>query len=182
MQIEKGINIKLQKKISNEEFNRLVLEHHGKIYGLFIGMVKTHEDADDLTQETFIKVHKNFSKFKGDSSIYTWIYRIAVNNGLNYIKKMKRRQYIGLENIDIKSEEKHSNISNHSKKILKKVILKLSAKQQMIIILRSFQELSYREISAIMNISENSAKVNFSHAIKNLKMKFEKMGVSYESL
>ena len=61
-------------------------------------------------------------------------------------------------------------------------IVKLSAKQQMIIILRSFQELSYREISAIMNISENSAKVNFSHAIKNLKMKFEKMGVSYESL
>ena len=74
-----------------ESFNRLVLENQEKIFSLFRRMVSSYDEADDLTQETFIKVYKNISKFRSESTAYTWIYRIAVNTGLNYFCSGKNR-------------------------------------------------------------------------------------------
>eukprot|EP01156_Anaeramoeba_ignava_P002125 Anaeramoba_ignava/a217630_5.p1 GENE.a217630_5~~a217630_5.p1 ORF type:complete len:146 (+),score=32.70 a217630_5:219-656(+) len=145
-------------------------------------MVQTHEEADDLTQETFIKVYKNLDKFEGNSKMFTWIYRIAVNTGINYLRKQKVKNYLGLENIDLRADEEKKDLSLETKSILQKAIKKLPVKQQMVIILRSLQEMSYKDVAQIMNISVNSAKVNYSHALKNLKEKLEKMGVNYESL
>jgi len=168
--------------LENRVFNNIVRENQEKVYSLFRGMVQTHEEADDLTQETFIKVYKSLDKFKGNSQMFTWIYRIAVNTGINYIRKEKMKQFVGLENVNLKEEESQNELSSQSKALLNKGIKKLPAKQQMVIMLRSFQELSYKEISNIMNITVNSAKVNYSHAVKNLKDILENMGVSYETL
>ena len=168
--------------MENRVFNNIVRENQEKVYSLFRGMVQTHEEADDLTQETFIKVYKSLDKFKGNSQMFTWIYRIAVNTGINYIRKEKMKQFVGLENVNLKEEESQNELSSQSKALLNKGIKKLPAKQQMVIMLRSFQELSYKEISNIMNITVNSAKVNYSHAVKNLKDILENMGVSYETL
>jgi RNA polymerase sigma-70 factor (ECF subfamily) len=145
-------------------------------------MVQTHEEADDLTQETFIKVYKNLKKFEGKSKMFTWIYRIAVNTGLNYLRKQKMKNYLGLDKVALKADSEKKDFSEESKKLLQRAIKKLPAKQQMVIILRALQEMSYREISQIMDISINSAKVNYSHGLKNLKDKLETMGVNYESL
>jgi len=168
--------------LENRVFNNIVRENQEKVYSLFRGMVQTHEEADDLTQETFIKVYKSLDKFKGNSQMFTWIYRIAVNTGINYIRKEKMKQFVGLENVNLKEEESQNELSSQSKALLNKGIKKLPAKQQIVIMLRSFQELSYKEISNIMNITVNSAKVNYSHAVKNLKDILENMGVSYETL
>ena len=168
--------------MENRIFNNIVRENQEKVYSLFRGMVQTHEEADDLTQETFIKVYKNLDKFKGNSKMFTWIYRIAVNTGVNYIRKEKLKQFVSLEKVDLKNDEPNNEISSQSKEFLKRGIKKLPAKQQMVIMLRSFQELSYKEISNIMNITVNSAKVNYSHAIKNLRDILKNMGVSYETL
>jgi len=165
-----------------DSFNRLVLENQEKIYSLFRRMVASHDEADDLTQETFIKVYKNLSKFRRESVPFTWIYRIAVNTGINYLRRQKIRQYIGLDSIDLKSGDDVIYDSELTNSLLQKAIKKISPKQQMVIILRSYQGLSFKEVANIMDSTENAAKVNFSHALKNLKRVLENMGVSYESM
>ena len=163
-------------------FNELVLQNHQRIYGLFRRMVSNHEEADDLTQDTFIKVYKKLAAFKHQSSLSTWIYRIAVNTGLNHLRKMKSRQFIGLDNVANIKDPDNSNNSREQRVILNKAIAKLPSKQQMVVLLRSFQELPFKEIAAIMDSTENAAKVNFSHAIVRLKSILENMGFSYETV
>lgn len=168
---------------SNEDsFNRMVLENQEKIYSMFRRMVSSHDEADDLTQETFIKVYKNMSKFRNDSSAYTWIYRIAVNTGLNYLRRQKIRQTVGLDKVNVVAENDHSHSSELQNIYLKKAIKKLPSKQQMVIILRSYQGLAFKEIGRIMESTENAVKVNYSHALKNLNKIFDEMGVSYETV
>jgi len=145
-------------------------------------MVSTHEEADDLTQETFIKVYKNFSRFKFQSSPYTWIYRIAVNTGINYLRRRKLKQYFGLDNFPELRSSDVTESSEERKTILRKAVAKLPAKQQMVVLLRSFQELSFKEVANITSSMENSVKVNFSHALRKLRMILQDMGVKYETL
>ena len=163
-------------------FNILVHENHQRIYCLFRRMVGNHAEADDLTQETFIKVYQSLPKFRQESSIQTWIYRIAINKGLNHLRRMKIRQTLGLEYADTAAEHNESKGNEAGRNLLRPAIAKLPSRQQMVVILRSFQELSFKEIANILNITENSAKVNYSHALKNLRQIFLKMGVSYANL
>ena len=165
-----------------EYFNRLVLENQEKVYTLFRRMVANHADADDLTQETFIKVYKNLAKFRQASSVYTWIYRIAINTGINYLRRKRARQFIGLDSIDLHAEDRGSAELRGTSSLLNQAIRNLSSKQQMVIILRSYQGLSFKEIARLMDSTENAAKVNYSHALKRLRTVFDQMGVDYESL
>lgn len=165
-----------------DTFNRLVHANQEKIYALFRRMVSSHDEADDLTQETFIKVYKNLSKFRHDSSAYTWIYRIAVNTGLNYLRRQKVRQTIGLDKVDLAAETGSSGAGDFQNRALKKVLAQLPSKQQMVVILRTYQGLAFRDIGRIMDITENAAKVNYIHALKNMRKKFDAMGVSYETV
>lgn len=168
--------------IRDQQFRKIVEENSDKIYELFMKMTGDHDDADELTQKTFIKVHDNLSTFKGDSSLSTWIYRIAINTGKNYLRKQKTKNFIGLENIlHLSSDEKSKELNSFKGKV-HQAIEKLSPKQNMLVLLRGFQGLPYREIGAIMDISENSAKVNYFHALKNLKKYLKKMGISHEDL
>jgi len=174
---------KLKEERENEiTFNELVLENHQKIYSLFRRMVKTHDEADDLTQETFIKVYKNLSKFKFQSSPYTWIYRIAVNTGINYLRGKKVKQFFGLEKVKNLPSSDNPEVSDERNAVLRQAVAKLSPKQQMVVLLRSFQELPFKQIAVIMNSTENAAKVNFSHALKSLREVLRNMGVNYETL
>ncbi len=174
---------KLKEERGNEiTFNELVLENHQKIYSLFRRMVQTHDEADDLTQETFIKVYKNFSKFKFQSSPYTWIYRIAVNTGINYLHRKKVKQFFGLERVKDMQSSNDPAVSNECNIALRQAVAKLSPKQQIVVLLRSFQELPFKQIAVIMDSTENAAKVNFSHALKSLREVLRNMGVSYETL
>ena len=163
-------------------FNELVLENHQKIYSLFRRMVQTHDEADDLTQETFIKVYKNFSKFKFQSSPYTWIYRIAVNTGINYLRGKKVKQFFGLEKVKNLPSSDNPAVSDERNTVLRQAVAKLSPKQQMVVLLRSFQELPFKQIAIITDSTENAVKVNFSHALKSLRGVLRNMGVNYETL
>ena len=168
---------------SNAEFfNRLVLENQEKIYSLFRRMVDTHDEADDLTQETFIKVYKNLSKFRQESSLFTWIYRIAINTGLNYLRRQKARQLIGLDAVPLRSDNPENPASELSSHFLRKALNRLSSKQRMVIILRAYQGLAFKDIGRLMDSTENAAKVNYSHALKNLRKTLEQMGISYETV
>jgi RNA polymerase sigma-70 factor (ECF subfamily) len=95
---------------------------------------------------------------------------------------MKIRQTLGLELADSAAEPDEFQSNQSNRNLLRRAIAKLPPRQQMVVILRSFQELSFKEIAAVLNITENAAKVNFSHAVKNLREIFLKMGVTYENL
>jgi len=146
-------------------------------------MVSSHDEADDLTQETFIKVYKNLNKFEQQSSVYTWIYRIAVNTGLNYLRKQKLRQNLGIEMLSHWMPQKEErNSDGNQRSLLRQVVARLPKKQQMVVLLRSFQDLSFREVAAAMDTTENAAKVNYSHALQNLRKMIANMGLDYESM
>ncbi|MCD6099682.1 MAG: sigma-70 family RNA polymerase sigma factor [Candidatus Marinimicrobia bacterium] len=158
------------KEVLRQEFNRVILENYKMIYHLFFRMLKDHDEAKDLTQDTFFKAYKKYNSFRHESSVSTWLYRIAVNTGINYLK---RKKYIAERtkgeatmvnagtDPDVSVEFDYSALTN--------AISKLSPRQQSVVILRVYQNLPFRQIANIVGGTENAAKVNFSHAIKNLR-------------
>ena len=145
-------------------------------------MTGNHDEADELTQRTFIRVYNNLSSFRGEAALSSWIYRIAINIGKNYLRKEKAKKFISLDNILNLSSDNETRRPENIKSKMQQAINKLSPKQHMVVILRGFQNLPYKQIGAIMGITENSAKVNYFHALKNLKKYLKKMGVKYENM
>ncbi|MBO8130851.1 MAG: RNA polymerase sigma factor [Candidatus Marinimicrobia bacterium] len=167
---KKVVNLKNRDRYLNqEEFNRIILENYKMIYLLFLRMLRDYEEAKDLTQDTFLKAYKKINTFRGNSSISTWLYRIAINTGINHIKKRKR--YVNNYEKEPTHEDNNDQISvtKYDRRILLKAISKLPKKQQSIVILRVFHNLPFKQIASIIDSTENAAKVNFSHAIKNLR-------------
>ena len=163
-------------------FDLLVIKYQSRVASIIGRYIYDHQEVMDLTQETFVKAFRAIERFRGDSAFYTWLYRIAVNTGKNYLSKKRVKDFVGLEKIETLIGDNSSDVNEETKNYLQQAIQKLPPKQTMVVLLRSFQELPYKKIGAILNISENSAKVNFSHALKNLRKKLKKMGVEYEQL
>lgn len=162
-------------------FNLLVLKYQKKIYWLIRKMVLDHDDADDITQEVFIKLYKSIDKFRGESQFYTYIYKIAVNLSLNHLNKNKRN-YTRKVNIDseaykMKSEDKGSDEHYDEKsrtKILEDAISTLPDQQRAVFNLRFYDNLSYDEIARILNKSTGGMKANYFHAIKKIEVFLKK--------
>ncbi|MBF90043.1 MAG: hypothetical protein CMG75_10430 [Candidatus Marinimicrobia bacterium] len=156
-----------------EAFDELVNKHYQETCNLFIRLSGNRMDANDLCQETFIRVYRYIKKFKFESKFSTWLYRIAINVFKSYHRKLKIRKVFSFEEqaelAIVKDEENPREIDPE----LWNAINTLPNKQKMIITLRIFQELPFKDVSAILNISENSAKVNYHHAIKNLRKKVQ---------
>jgi len=159
---------------TKEKGYRFMLEHYQKrIYGVVRKMVIIHDDADDLTQNTFIKAFKNIEKFKGDSSLFTWLYRIATNESLNFLEKKKKRFFVSVDD----HEKKMANYLDSSPHIdgdaiavlLQKILLKLPEKQRLVFNLRYFEELSYENISEITATSVGALKASYHHAVKKIE-------------
>lgn len=154
-------------------FNLLVRSFQERIYSLTRKMVVNHEDANDLVQETFIKVWDNIDRFRGESSLFTWVYRISVNECLTFLRKRK-----------LKSMLLFSNTSHHLSKLidssplidgeeiqkkLAKAVLTLSPRQRLVFTLKYYEDLKYEEIASITNRSIGSLKANYHHAVKKIE-------------
>jgi RNA polymerase sigma factor (sigma-70 family) len=159
---------------SKEKGFRFLLEMYQKrVYGLIRKMVIIHEDADDLTQMTFIKAFKNIHKFQGNSSIFTWLYRIATNESLNFLEKKKKRFFINIDD----HEEVMLNYINSSplisgseiEKKLQKALLVLPEKQRLVFNLKYFEDMGYEEISNITGTSVGALKASYHHAVKKIE-------------
>ncbi len=117
-------------------FKILVNIYQRRVYGIIRKMVLIHEDADDILQNTLIKAFNNINKFKGDSTLFTWLYRIATNESLNYLEKKKRHYFFPIED-HRQAMEKHLDNSpyisgDENQKALQKIILKLPEKQRLV--------------------------------------------------
>jgi len=158
----------------NEAFNLLVTKYQEKIYWHIRRLVVDHDDADDLVQEVFIKVWKNLSKFRSDSKLYTWIYRIATNDCITFLNKKKQRNNIPLD--DVSDELSESLIASsyfNGDKIqmkLQQALLILPEKQRLIFNMKYYDELKYEEISEILGTSVGALKASFHIAVKKIEV------------
>lgn len=171
---DKDLLVKLRDKESrNYGFNLLVREYQERIYWHIRKMVVDHDDADDLTQEVFIKVWNNLDKFREDAKLYTWIYRIATNECLTFLAKKKRRFFLPIGDVEGELASKidtDTNITGDEIQLkLQKALLKLPDKQRLVFNMKYFDEMKYEEISKITETSVGALKASYHHAVKKIE-------------
>jgi RNA polymerase sigma factor (sigma-70 family) len=157
----------------NYGFNMLVRTYQQRVYWHVRKMVIDHDDADDLTQEVFIKIHKHIDGFREDSQLYTWIYRIATNECLSFLQKKKRRFFLPIG--DVAQEllgklDSSSLISGDDIQLkLQKALLTLPDKQRAVFNMKYFDDMSYEDISEVTKTSVGALKASFHHAVKKIE-------------
>ena len=154
-------------------FRSLMHQYQEQTYWHIRRMVTTHEDADDVVQNTFIKVFRNLDKFQGNSKLYTWIYRIATNESITFLKNRKKRHS---ESIDESENAIENSLAadeyfdgNNAQVILQKAIIALPEKQKAVFNLRYFEEMPYSDMSEILETSVGALKASYHHAVKKIE-------------
>lgn len=154
-------------------YRTLVSTHKERLYWHIRKMVLNHEDTDDILQNTFIKVFKHIDGFKGDSKLYSWMYRIATNESINFLNKKAKQMHVDLQTLQEQSVEnlKADNYFDGDEIQLKlqKAIVSLPHKQQLVFNMRYFDELKYEEMSEILETSVGALKASYHHARKKIE-------------
>ncbi len=154
-------------------FRELIETYQKPVYQVIRRMVLIHEDADDLTQNTFIKAYKALDRFEGNSSLFTWLYRIATNESLTFLEKKKKRYFFSLDDHQEKLESYIDSsaplIGDEIQVKLQKSLLKLPDKQRLVFHLKYEEDLSYEEISKITGTSVGALKASYHHAVKKIE-------------
>lgn len=164
-------------------YEELVQRHQQRIYATVYHMTANHEDATDLTQETFIKAFQALASFKGDSSFYTWVYRIAVNKTLNHLKQRKQRTYMSLNDLDVqvendpdlvalvhdKTPRRDANL-NEIQERLNEAMMKLSETHRMVVTLHDIQGMPHEEIARIMDCNVGTVRSRLFYARQQLQV------------
>ena len=136
-------------------------------------MVIDHDDANDITQEVFIKIHKSIGNFREDSQLFTWIYRIATNECLSFLNKKKRRFFLPIEDVSIQLaaalDQNPELTGDDIQKKLQKAILTLPDKQRLVFNMKYFEDLPYEAMSEITNTSVGALKASYHHAVKKIE-------------
>ena len=154
-------------------FNELVRKYSEQLYWHVRAMVGSHEDADDLMQDIFIKVWNSLSRFRGDSDVFTWLWRIATNETLSHLRRARVREALSFVRID-ESAERISDPDpwfdgNEALRALRKAIAALPDKQRLVFTMRYYEELSYEQISEITGTSEGALKASYHIAYEKIK-------------
>ena len=144
------------------------------IYNYIRRLVVSHEDAEDVLQEVFIRVYRNLDQFRGESSLSTWIYRIATNESLRLLNRRKDEEAIPAEEVqeELIGKLKASDYIDYENELAVKfqeAILSLPEKQRLIFNLRYYDELDYEEISRILDSKVDTLKVNYHYAKEKIK-------------
>mgnify|MGYP003500466006 FL=1 len=162
-----------------ESFRGIVDAYTERLYWHVRRFLCSHEDTNDLLQDIFIKIWTALDSFRGESRLYTWIYRIATNEVLNHLRKQKFRSYLSFESASATLEKKidedpHFN-GNDLQRELHKSIQRLPEKQRIVFNLRYFDELKYEEISEITGTSVGALKASYHHAYNKIKDDLQKI-------
>lgn len=167
--IETLINPKTQ----NIAFKQLVQQFQKPLYFHIRNIVLNHDDADDVLQNTFIKVFSNIANFKGESKLYSWIYRIATNESLTFIEQRAKKQGISNEEVQQKAimslEADVYFEGNEIQLKLQKAIAILPEKQQLVFKMKYFEEIKYENMSEILDTSVGALKASYHHAVKKIE-------------
>lgn len=165
-----------------EAYDELVRRYQERIYATIYHMTANHEDANDLAQETFIKAYQALKSFKGDSSFFTWVYRIAVNKTINFLKQRKNKPHMSLNDLDFNAEHDPELVALVSDKTprrdvnlielqekLNGAMQKLSEVHRLVVTLHDVQGLSHEDISKIMGCNTGTVRSRLFYARQQLQ-------------
>ena len=165
-----------------ESYDELVRRYQERIYATIYHMTANHEDANDLAQETFIKAYQALKSFKGDSSFFTWVYRIAVNKTINFLKQRKNKTHMSLNDLDFNAEHDPDLVALVSDKTprrdvnlielqekLNGAMQKLSEIHRLVVTLHDVQGLSHEDISKIMGCNTGTVRSRLFYARQQLQ-------------
>ena len=165
-----------QLKLDNSKelaFETLVKRYKEKLYWHIRKIVISHDDADDVLQNTFIKIFRNIDKFKGDSKLYTWMYRIATNESISFLNSKAKRNHVSNETLNENAlQNLVADVYFEGDEIqlkLQKAIAKLPRIQQLVFNMRYFDDIKYKDMSAILETSEGALKASYHIAVKKIK-------------
>jgi RNA polymerase sigma-70 factor (ECF subfamily) len=154
-------------------FNLLMLKYREKIYYFVRRILINHDDTDDVVQNIFLKVWKNFDDFREDSSFFTWLYRISVNEALSFAKSKKVRSFFTLtspESARLKSlSDDHYFDGSEIERKLQQAIIKLPEKQRLVFNLRYYDEMPYEQMSDVLGTSVGALKASYHFALKKIE-------------
>ena len=157
----------------NYAYNLIVRKYQERLYYHIRRMVITHEDADDVVQNTLIKAWKGLPKFKEEAQLYTWLYRIATNESITFLNKKKKRFFIPIVDVEhelsqsLESDEQYSG--DEIQLTLQKAILTLPEKQRLVFNMRYYDEMKYDEIAEVLGTSVGALKASYHHAVKKIE-------------
>lgn len=157
----------------SKAFEVLINTYKQRLYWHIRGIVLNHDDADDVLQNTFIKVFRNINGFKGDSKLYSWMYRIATNEALSFLKSKSKKE--GISNEELQNQmldNLQADVYFEGDEIqlkLQKAIATLPEKQKLVFNMKYFQELKYGEISEILETSVGGLKASYHLAAKKIE-------------
>jgi RNA polymerase sigma-70 factor (ECF subfamily) len=157
----------------DEAFRILVDSYKRRLYWHIRSIVLTHEDADDVLQEVFVRIFRNIGKFKGESALYTWMYRIATNESLSFLKSKANRMKTSLETLQqelvlgLRSDPYFDGDELELR--LQEAIVSLPEKQQQIFRMKYLQEMKYEAISEVLGTSVGALKASYHHARKKIE-------------
>ena len=169
---EDQLVIALKENVDDASFALLLDRYQKPLYWHIRGIVKNHEDADDILQNVFIKVFKSIQNFKGDSKLYTWLYRIATNESLTFLKKRAKQYKISSEELQGRLiENLESDVYFEGDAIqlaLEKALATLPEKQRLVFQMKYYQDLKYDDMSEILDTSVGALKSSYHIATKKI--------------
>ncbi|MDP2687493.1 MAG: sigma-70 family RNA polymerase sigma factor [Aequorivita sp.] len=170
---EKELVTALQTEADKEfAFRELVSQYKERLYWQIRNMVLDHDDADDVLQNTFIKIFKNINSFKGESKLHTWMYRIAANESITFLNKKAKHNNISIDNVKDNAVRKlESDVYFEGDQIqlqFQKAIATLPDRQRLIFTMKYFEDHTFEELSAILETSVGGLKSSYHIAVKKI--------------
>jgi len=154
-------------------FRKLMSLYKERLYWHIRKIVLSHDDSDDVLQNTFIKVFKNIHTFNEKSKLYSWMYRIATNEAITFINKKAKTQNVDLSELQYKITGNLSNDPYYNGDIiqqkLQKAIVTLPQKQQLVFNMKYFDDMKYEEMSEVLETSVGALKASYHHAVKKIE-------------
>lgn len=169
-EILEGIKTPGKEEIS---FNQLVMKYQERLYWHIRKIVISHEDADDVLQNTMVRVWKSLVDFRSESGLFTWLYRVATNEALTFLKQKKKRTFAPWVDVEAKMIEQLETDpwfdGDEARLKLQQAIHKLPDKQRIVFNMKYFDELKYEEMAAILDTSVGALKASYHHAVKKIE-------------
>ena len=170
---EEILNLYRDEPSRNMSLHYLIQKYQQKLYWHIRKIVISHDDTDDVLQNTFIKTWKGLANFKEESQLYTWLYRIATNEALTFLKQKQKNNTTSIHPIEYqlsKSLESDTFFSGDEIQLkLQKAILTLPEKQRLVFNMRYYDEMPYEEMSRVLETSEGALKASYHHAVKKIE-------------
>lgn len=175
--VDQRSDLELVQEVRNgrrQAFTELMRRYQQRVYWSARRIVGTHDEADDIAQETFIKAYLALGDFRGDASFFTWLYRIAVNLSLNAVRKKQVLNYLRESSVlrrvlPLEEDPAQQTEFHELQSRLEAAVAKLPEKQRAVFVLRYYDELSYDDIAQVLKTSVGGLKANYFHALKKIQ-------------